>query len=248
LTTPRRRILVVNPNTSEAVTATFLEALRDITPDDVDLTGVTGTFGAKIVTREAENIVAAYCALELVAQHTRGRFGWDAVILAISFDSGLKALQSLLPCPVVGITQATLRAAAQGGRRVGVLFLGEASRALYERVIAGYGITPVGSRAIDFASVEDFLRPDTKDQAIREAILALTLAGAEAIALLGTVIAGTASRLQTASDVPLYDGLSALALCLEPTPSIQEPQGPLGPTQNLSPDLTELIAGACLKP
>lgn len=244
MTKPRARILVVNPNMSDAVTSTYVRAATDSAPDGVDLVGVTGTFGAKIVTIEAENVVAAYSALELVAKHVSG---FDAVILAISFDSGLRALQSLLPVPVVGITEATLQAASQGGRRIGIIFFGEASRELYEGVIAGYGITPVGCLAIDFTSVEDYLTPDAKDDAVTDAIATLKAAGAEAIAICGTAIVGMAARLQLASDVPLYDGLCAVEKCLadvgQDTISERRCRSPVGPSQNLSPELSNLIAG-----
>lgn len=249
MTEPRTRILVVNPNMSDAVTSTYVQAATEIAPDGVDLVGVTGAFGAKIVTTEAENVVAAYSALELVAKHVSG---FDAIILAISFDSGLKALQSLLPVPVVGITDATLQAASQGGRRVGIIFFGETSRELYEGVIAGYGITPVGCLAIDFTSVEDYLKPDAKDDAVTDAIATLQVAGAEAIAICGTAIVGMAARLQLSSDVPLYDGLCAVEQCLadawQDTTSEHHFRSPVGPSQNLSPELTNLIAGTLTSP
>ncbi len=249
MTKPRTRVLVVNPNMSDAVTSTYVRAATDIAPGGIDLVGVTGAFGAKIVTIEAENVVAAYSALELVAKHAPG---FDAVILAISFDSGLRALQSLLPVPVVGITEATLQAASQGGRRVGVIFFGEASRGLYAGVIANYGITPVQCRAIEFSSVDDYLKPDAKDGAVKDAIEALQSAGAEAIAICGTAIVGMASRLQPVSAVPLYDGLCALELCLaqikERSISENRHRLPIGLSQNLSPELIKLIAGTLIPP
>lgn len=110
-----KRILVVNPNTTDAVTQAYVDAITAISPPDVTFKGVTGTYGAKIVTVEAENTVAAYGTLALIAEHV---VGFDAVILAISFDSGLSAAQSILPLPVVGISSAALHAAAQGERSV----------------------------------------------------------------------------------------------------------------------------------
>jgi len=247
LTKPRTRILVVNPNISDAVTTAFVGAMAGDAPDRVELTGVTGTFGAQIVSIEAENVVAAFSALELAARHAQG---FDGIILAISFDSGLKALQSVLPVPVIGITQATLQAASRGGRRVGVVFFGEASRQLYEDLTAGYGITPVGYRSINFTSVDDYLRPESRDEAVAEAIASLQAAGAEAIAIYGTAVAGIAARLQPRSDLPLFDGLCALDSCVAQieqgagTGSLQ--RQPVGPSRNLSRELTDLIAGTYL--
>lgn len=244
-----RRILVVNPNTSQAVTAAYVNALTGDLPGDVVLSGVTGAFGARIVSNAAENVVAAYAALSLVAQHGAG---CDAIILAISFDSGLEALRAVLPVPVVGITEAALMAASAGGRPLGVVFLGEASRQLYETRIAGYGHTPLRCHAIEVSSVADYLAPQKLDDAVADAVRDLKAEGAEAVAICGTAIVGMARRLQPRVALPLFDGREALGLCLERMDSVQAPRdaGPVsvGPSENMAPDLARLIAGGWLEP
>lgn len=243
-----KRILVVNPNTTQEVTQAFVNAIRTIAPPDVTFTGVTGTFGAKIVTVAAENTVASYGALELIAKHV---VGYDAVILAISFDSGLDAAQSILPIPVVGISHAALFAAAQDNRRVGVIFFGEKSRALYEELVRSCGITPVGCIAIEIGSVADYLTPQSKDSAVLQAIETLVAQEAESIAIFGSAIVGMAARLQPTVSVPLYDGLAALDETLrqiEEDTGLREPmQLPVGSSENLSQELTELMAGNLIK-
>lgn len=247
MTKQPKRILVVNPNTSDAVTQAFVSAITAIAPADVTFKGVTGTFGAKIVTVAAENTVAAYGTLELIAKHV---VGCDAVILAISFDSGLDAAKSILPVPVVGISHAAVFAAAQDNRRVGVIFFGEKSRALYEDLVRRCGITPVGCIAIEIGSVADYLTPQSKDSAVLKAVEQLVARGADSIAIFGSAIVGMAARLQPNSVVPLYDGLEALAETLQ---QIEENvdlsasvQLPVGPSENLSQDLTQLLAGTLI--
>ena len=248
MTVAKTRILVVNPNTSSGVTTAFVRAMEAIAPQNVDLTGVTGTFGAKIVTIEAENTVAAYGALDLIAKHAAG---CDAVILAISFDSGLKAARSVLSMPVVGITEAALRSATQDNRRIGVVFFGEASRRLYEDLIESYGITPVGCHAIDIGSVADYLAPEAKDQVVLDAVRDLAGAGAETVVICGAAIVGMAARLQARAVVPLYDGLEALEQCLAQIEQLDPPTHqyypPIEPSSNIAPELIDLIAGALIK-
>lgn len=242
-----KRILVVNPNTTDAVTHSYVDAITAISPPGVTFKGVTGTFGAKIVTVEAENTIAAYGTLALIAEHV---VDFDAVILAISFDSGLSAAQSILPLPVVGISCAALHAAAQGGRAVGVIFFGEKSRALYESLIQTYGVTPVGCVAIEIDSVDDYLTPSSQDASVVKAATELVAAGAQSIAILGTAIVGMATRLQPDAAVPLYDGLEALSETLrqiEDAPKVNvDLHLPVGPYENLSPDLTRLLAGTLI--
>jgi allantoin racemase len=235
------RILAINPNTSAEVTEAFVAEARRRAPAGVTIDGATGRFGARIVSIEAENLIAAHAALELAAERADG---YDAVILAISFDTALTALRALLPVPVVGITEAALRAAGPGP--VGVVLFGAVSEPLYARVIAGYGATPVAMEAIEIDGAADYLSPGSKDRAVLEACARLRDRGAEAVVLCGAAIVGMARRLAPAAGLPLFDGseavpfaLAALAAPRAPTPRPR----PVGETSGLSPALAALIAG-----
>src|SRR6478735_3823964 len=106
------RLLAINPNTSVTVTARFLTEARRSLPNTATLDGATGRFGAGIVSSLAENVIAAHAALELLARHGGG---YDAVILAISFDTALEAARDLMPVPVIGMTEAAIIAARAHG-------------------------------------------------------------------------------------------------------------------------------------
>ena len=234
------RILVVNPNTSTEVTVAYLAAARAHAPEGVTLTGVTGRFGARIVSTEDENVIAGHAALDLVAEHAAG---YDAVILAISFDTAQEAVQSVLPMPVIGITGAALNAAARGGRRVGVVFFGEVSRGLYERVVAHAGIKSAGMAAVDVSGVSDYLSPEAKDAAVLDACSELQAQGAESIVICGAAIVGMAARLAPKLSLPVFDGIEAVAACLDaPCPATDKPRL-LAKCVGLSPALSRLLHG-----
>ncbi len=237
-----RRILVVNPNTSPEVTDAYLAAARAIAPQDTILTGVTGRFGARIVSTEAENVIAGHSALDLVAEHASGH---DAVILAISFDTALRAVRSVLPMPVIGITEAALSAAASGGRRVGVVFFGEVSRSLYASVVADSGIDPSGMMAVKIGGVSDYLSPQAKDAAVLDACSDLNAQGAEAIVICGAAIVGMAARLAPDLAVPVYDGIEAVPACLaaRPPDTATPRTTALSESLGLPPSLTRLLRG-----
>ncbi|MFD1343247.1 aspartate/glutamate racemase family protein [Litorisediminicola beolgyonensis] len=240
-----RRVLVVNPNTSPEVTEAYLTAARALAPEDVILTGVTGRFGARIVSTEAENVIAGHSVLELVAEHVEGH---DAVILAISFDTALDALRSVLGVPVVGITEAALRAASAGGRRIGVVIFGEVSRGLYESVLARKGIVPSGLVAIEIGGASDYLSPEAKDATVVDACLRLEGQGAQAVVICGAAIVGMAARIAKQVTLPVFDGVEAVEASLsamaehEPT----QPVRPLSESVGLSPSLTRFLSGDLL--
>lgn len=240
-----RRVLVVNPNTSPEVTEAYLAAARAVAQEDVTLTGVTGRFGARIVTTEAENLIAGHSALDLVADHLDGH---DAIILAITFDTGLDALSSVLSVPVVGITEAALRAASAGGRRVGVVFFGGVSRGLYEAVLARNGVDPKGMVAIEISGASDYLSPEAKDAAVLDACRRLQDQGAEAVVICGAAIVGMAARIACLVPLPVFDGIEAVEACLSATTEHEprHPVRPLGESVGLPPALIRLLSGDML--
>jgi allantoin racemase len=239
------RLLAINPNTSAEVTEAFVAAARRCAPDGVRIDGVTGRFGARTISTEAETVIAGHAALDLAASHAAG---CDAVILAISFDTALRALREVLPVPVVGITEAAL--AAAGDRPVGVVLFGAVSEPLYERLIAGYGATPVGFEAIEIASAADYLSPAAKDRAVADACNRLAARGAEAVVICGAAIVGMAARLAGAVKVPVFDGSAAVALALQAVQAAApiRRMRPLGGSTGLSPALAALLAGGTVAP
>lgn len=237
------RLLAVNPNTSAAVTQAFVDTARAVAPDDVEIDGVTGRFGARIVSTQAEDIVAAHSALELVAEHAER---YDGVILAISFDTALAAIRSLLCVPVVGITGAALEAAQEDSRRVGVIVFGAVSLPLYETVIRRKAIVQADFEVVEVASAADYLAPGAKDALVFEAVNRLAGRGADRVVICGTAIVGMADRLAAASPVPLFDGLQAIPAiirAIKTRRNLPERLPALSESVGLSPALAALLRG-----
>ncbi|WP_238366017.1 aspartate/glutamate racemase family protein [Mesobacterium pallidum] len=233
------RLLAINPNTSEEVTEAVVAELRRLAPE-VQIDGVTGRFGARIVTTEAENLIACHAALDLAAEHAGGV---DGVILAISFDSALRALSELLPVPVVGLTEASLTAATDP---VGVVIFGASSQPLYARLLSGYGCTPAAWEVVDFATRADYLDAKARDAAVLEAVARLAVAGAGSVIILGAAVVGMAERIAPLAALPVHDGAAALALCLgriAAGDTGQQKPRPIDGSIGLSPALAALIGG-----
>lgn len=109
------RLALVNPNTNAATTQVMLEIAREAAGGAVVLDGLTAGFGASLICDENSLQIAAdaVVALAPVLRLTRPA----GVIVAAFGDPGHAGLSRLLTCPVVGIAQAGMALAAQGGRR-----------------------------------------------------------------------------------------------------------------------------------
>lgn len=199
------RILLVNANTSQVVTDKVTLQARASASAGTDIVAVTGSFGARVIGSRAEHAIGEHSTLALVSQHAAG---CDAVVIAVSYDTGLRAARELLPIPVVGMTEAGLLTACMLGGRIGVITFGRRVRPLYDELIAGYGLT---SRIAGWRTLESTAAyaPGAHAELDREiTATAIDLVEhdlAETIVLTGAVMAGVPARIQHDVPVPVID-------------------------------------------
>ncbi|MBY0296824.1 MAG: aspartate/glutamate racemase family protein, partial [Methylobacterium sp.] len=129
------RILLINPNTTAAVTEQAAAHVRRLVPAEV--VAVTGRFGAAYIASRAASAIAAHAALDALAEHVAG---CDAVYLACFGDPGLLALKEVSPVPVVGMAEGALHLACLRGRRVGVVTGGALWKPMLEEFAAAQGL------------------------------------------------------------------------------------------------------------
>ena len=100
--------------------------------------------------------MAAHAALDLLATHADG---YDAAVIAMSFDAGVVAARRLVGIPVLGITEAALHTACLLGRRFGMIVAGAVSVPLYLDLIDASGVRGrlVGLEVAEIGSVEAYL-------------------------------------------------------------------------------------------
>jgi allantoin racemase len=199
------RILGANANTTEAITEACVAAARRAAAPGTEILGATPAFGPRVISTRAENAIAAHALLALLAEHA-GRV--DGVVLAVSHDTALEAARQLMPCPVVGMTEAACFAACLLGGKFAVLTLGTAV-APYEELVARHGLAGRCSAvAAIAATAQDALRDPAAAQAmLLEAITDLSHR-ADAVVLAGAALAGMDRLLQPRAPVPLLDGIA----------------------------------------
>jgi allantoin racemase len=85
------------------ITDVCANAAREVASPSTEVVSATGTFGPQVIGSRGENALAQHVMLQLAAKHAPG---CDAVVIAVSMDTGLPALRELLSIPVVGMTEA----------------------------------------------------------------------------------------------------------------------------------------------
>jgi allantoin racemase len=203
------KLLLVNPNMTQAVTDRVAAEARRVASPGTEVTAVTGAFGVAVVSTEAEASIAAHASLDLLAEHHESH---DAAIVAMSFDVGVVAARGLLPIPVLGITGSAIHTACLLGRRFGMIVSGAVSVPLYLDLLDASGSRDrmAAMEIVDIASAAAYL--DTAALEARIADAARRLAERpeiEAIVLCGAAMAGLAYRLRDDLTLPLIDGVAA---------------------------------------
>jgi allantoin racemase len=199
------RILVVNANTSQIVTDKVAIQARASASAGTEVVPVTGTFGARVIGSRAEHAIGEHSTVALVAQHAPG---CDAVLIAVSYDTGLRAARELLAVPVVGMTEAGLLTACMLGGRIGVVTFGRRVLPLYQELVAAYGLASriAGWRVLESAAAFNRGGNDALDaELVTTALDLVERDQAEVVVLSGAVMAGVPARLQPQVPVPLVD-------------------------------------------
>lgn len=209
------RILLINPNISESVSALIdAEAKRSAGPQTVIQT-VTAPFGVAYIETRFEAMIGAYAAAQLAGEHA-GQY--DAVIVAAFGDPGLTGLREVLPCPVVGLTQAALASACLLGNRISIVAISKRIKAWYAETVDSYGLA---GRLASIRSLEEPLpnigsvQDDKAESLLRAAQACVHEDGADVIILAGAPLAGLARSIAHKLPVPVVDGVSSAVLHAE---------------------------------
>ncbi|WP_270937855.1 aspartate/glutamate racemase family protein [Falsiroseomonas oryzae] len=203
------RVLLINANTTPAITDRLVAIAQELAPPGVTFQGATGRFGARYIASRAASAVAAHAALDAYAEHGAGA---DAVLLGCFGDPGLDALREVAPVPVLGLADASAEATCRVARRFGVVTGGAAWKPMLEEFFAarGHGDRLAGVRTVAPSGGEMARDPDGAVALLAEACRASAEQdGAEAVVLGGAGLAGFAARLEGRVPVPVICSVEA---------------------------------------
>jgi len=203
------RILTVNVNTTETMTAGIADAARRVAAPGTEIIGLTPRYGAESCEGNVESYLAAVAVMDAVRNYD-GEY--DAVIQAGYGEHGREGLQELLDVPVVDITDAAASTAMFLGRSYSVVTtLDRAVPLIEDRLIASGLFDRCASvRSSGLGVLELESDPDRAVEAIvAEAKKAVFEDRAEVIVLGCGGMAELEPRVREQCGVPVVDGVQA---------------------------------------
>jgi allantoin racemase len=204
------RILVVNPNTTAAMTGQIGRAARAAAAPGTEIIAVNPPDGPVSIEGYYDE---AFSVPGLLAEIAKGEAsGVSAHIIACFDDTGLEAARSLASAPVIGIGEAAFHLASMLGHRFTVITTLSRSIAAIETNLLKYGLAGrcCGVRAceVPVLSLDD---PASNASALigAEIELARREDRAEVVVLGCAGMADLAARLSEKHGLPVVDGVAS---------------------------------------
>lgn len=199
------RLLLINPNTTEAVTERLAGTARAAAGAETQIIPLTASRGVPFIASRAEAQIAGVAALEMLAEH-QGRY--DAAIIAAFADPGLFAARELFDAPIVGLAEAAMLTACMLGRRFSIVTFTSSMGPWFRECVDLHGL---GRRCASIRMLNEGFQSIASVQEEKEEAL-VTLANlaanedeADVVILAGAPLSGLAARVRHRVPLPLVD-------------------------------------------
>ena len=243
------RLLLLNPNTTQAMTDQMMTVATRIAGPEVTITARTATRGVPYIASRAEAQLAGAEVLDMLAQD-KGHH--DAAIIAAFGDPGIVAARELFDHPIVGMAEAAVMTAALLGERFSVVTFSPVMARWYVDCIRQTGLEArfTGVRCPDIApeKLNDVIA-DQRDELIALTEQAVLRDGADVVIMGGAPLAGLAQQINDVAPALLVDPISAAVVQaiglarLSPAYTNRASRPARKGSTGLGPELAAVIAG-----
>lgn len=200
------QLLLVNSNSTAAVTDRMVEAAHTVASPHTTVTGITAS-GSAVVRSHFEFAEAAVQTVLALRQNAPGH---DAAVIGCFGDPGLKAARQELDIPVIGLAEAAMLMAHTLGGRYSVITFGQHNGINIADLACSYGLHPrlASVRIANVSYSAILVDPSQALDACAEAgKQALIQDGADVLILGGGPVAGMAPQVSAMLDVPVLDSI-----------------------------------------
>ncbi|WP_181780353.1 aspartate/glutamate racemase family protein [Pseudonocardia pini] len=208
-------ITVINPNTTESMTATIGKAAAAVVGPGTTVRAVTPAMGpASIESHYDEALAVPGLLAEIEAGERAGSAGY---VIACFGDPGLDAARELARGPVVGIAEAAMRTASYLGRGFSVVTTLGRTIGRAEDLAEHYGAARFcrGIHACEIPVLELETDPAARERITEACARAVAEDGSDAVVLGCAGMADLCAHIGREIGVPVVDGVAAATRTVE---------------------------------
>lgn len=199
------RVIVVNPNRTERISAQVDDAVRDLAEGlGIEVEVITSPGGPPAIESDADVAASVGPMIEIASGHKA-----DAYVVACFSDPGIGEMRAKLDAPVFGIAESAVLAAMSRGRSVGVISAVEEAIPRHDRYWDRIGVArrvvadvATGRGVLDLESEEAY-------EDVLDAGKQLADSGADVLVLGCTGMTHLRARLQDDLGLPVVEPCQA---------------------------------------
>jgi allantoin racemase len=200
------KILVLNPNTSNAVTEKVAKTVRRIQRPDVQVTVTQIAHGPETLESYYDESMAAPYIFEAVRQAQTE--GYDAIVLAAFCDPAIEAVREISTIPIYTLEETSFSVALLLGNKFGILTEKKHKESVKRQHVRKYGLESrfASVRALNMSVAEITSDPEKVKQVGKEIMRRMIHEdGAEVIVLGCASMTGYSDELERDLGVPILD-------------------------------------------
>jgi len=202
------KILIINPNTSEHMTAKIRAVAEAVKRDDCKVTVICPSRGPVTIESSYDEAYAIAPMIDLVKEANKGDY--DAIVLACFCDVGVEAAKEISLIPVLSLEETTLSVALLLGNKFGIMTEKRPRVAMKELHVRRHGLLErmASIRPLELSVAELAADPErTKAAGMALGQRMLEEDGAEVIIMGCAAMAGYSDDLERELQVPVLDPL-----------------------------------------
>lgn len=211
------KLLLINPNTSEAFTAAALKAARACAAPGTQVDAVCSPCGPQTLEGYFDEVISAIGVLKVVQREKEDYDGFISACFSNHFS--IAAARQLTNKPIVGIFEPPMLLAKQLGNQFSIVTSSPRWKPILEKDLRAVGlesscasVRPIG---LDVKALEQLSTEALEEHLCLQAERALHEDGAEVIVLGCCGLAGLSDRLQARLGVPVLDPVASAVTILE---------------------------------
>mgnify|MGYP000848191433 CR=1 FL=1 len=222
------RILVINPNTTRAMTSTIEACARAVAFPGTEIVGVTSPFGPPSIESHYDEAMSVPGLLDVIARGEQS--GASGYVIACFGDPGLDAAREVAAGPVIGIAEAAMHTASHLGRGFSVVTTLSRTVGRAAELAERYGMDRfcLGIHACEIPVLDLESNPDALKEVTAACRAAVERDGSDAIVLGCAGMADMCRTISAEIGVPVVDGVIAATLTVQSLVTMGLRTGKLG--------------------
>lgn len=206
---------MINPNTTEAMTAKIEECALAVVGPDTSVVGITSEIGPESIESHYDEAMSVPGVLKAIARGERD--GVDGYVIACFGDPGLDAAREVAAGPVIGIAEAAMQSASHLGRGFSVVTTLERTTGRAADLAEHYGMQRFcrGVHACEISVLELDTDPNARKVITEACRDALESDRSDAVVLGCAGMADMCGQISEELGVPVVDGVTAATLTVQ---------------------------------